>query len=159
MKAMPHITAQTIYKLKYWDKIGGDQIIDQQVATIFFDGHVNHGTTGIKLMQEVLGVPQDRVVGPITLQAINSQAPAQLFNRYRARRRRFYIWLANQKPQMRDRWLGPWLRRIDAFAYRGASGTSTDIPTQPGQPAGGGGALASLTLVGFAVATYFLFRG
>src|SRR5690606_6583861 len=61
MKAITKETAMSILKAKFWNTIKGDQIVDQDVATIFLDGHVNHGRTGIKLMQQVLGITADGI--------------------------------------------------------------------------------------------------
>ncbi|MEM9259705.1 MAG: glycosyl hydrolase 108 family protein [Bacteroidota bacterium] len=46
MRNMPKHIAVMLYKQLYWDPIKGDEIRDQQVANILFDGHVNHGRWG-----------------------------------------------------------------------------------------------------------------
>lgn len=113
MKALTWPQAKAIYKDYFWANIQGDKIKNQFVADIFMDGHVNHGYTGIKLMQEVLGVAKDGIVGPITLAAINAQNPAVLYVAYRERRRAFYYLLA-QNPDNAG-FLQGWLNRLKNF--------------------------------------------
>ena len=57
MQQMTKSEAGQIYKVQYWDTIKGDQILNQALANIIFDGRVNHGYTGVKLLQEVLNIP------------------------------------------------------------------------------------------------------
>lgn len=114
MRNMSRDTALDIYKAKYWSRIKGDDIDNQYVADIFFDGHVNHGYTGIKMMQEVLNVPQDGAVGPVTLNALNSGSPAKVYNDYKQRRIRFYHYLADNRAGQKV-FLEGWLNRINKF--------------------------------------------
>lgn len=138
MQDMPESVAMSIFKTLYWDKIDGDSIKDQQLATIYYDGHVNHGFYGIKMMQEAAGVAQDGRPGPITLNAINSANPISLFNRYRDIRRNRYLGIIRNDPSQAV-FRNGWLARIDSFFYR----------TSPG---GANGALATLAvLAGIAV--------
>lgn len=125
MRAMTAATAKRIYREKYWDNIKGDQIQNQQIATLLFDGHVNHGFWGIRMMQQVLGVTDDGRVGPITLAAINQANPSSLFELYKERRIRFYHHYANNtRPDMKDTWLQPWLNRMAGFVYQDVGGSS-----------------------------------
>lgn len=117
---MSRDVAKAIYKRVYWDRIQGDNIINQQIANILFDGHVNHGSWGIKMMQQALGVVRDGVVGPITLTAINRAVPQVLFNTYKAIRRAGYIDLVRRRPKDQV-FLNGWLRRIDSFNFNGAA--------------------------------------
>lgn len=114
MQNMSKYTAKAIFRARFWDAIQGDQINSQAVANIFFDGAVNHGTTGIKLMQEVLGVAQDGKVGPITLSAINAADPGKVYTDYRQARRNFYYYLVERTPSF-SVFLNGWIRRIDSF--------------------------------------------
>jgi len=106
--------ATCIYRQKFWGRIKGDQIDSQAVAGILFDGHVNHGNTGIRLMQDVLGVRRDGIVGPITLGRINASDPAQIYRAYRHARTMFYYKIAANRPQMK-KFLRGWLNRIESF--------------------------------------------
>jgi hypothetical protein len=134
MRNMPHYIALALYKNIYWDSIKGDEIRDQQVANIFFDGHVNHGSWGVKMMQQALGVARDGNVGPITLAAINAKNGFTLFNKYKKIRRAGYIDLARRRPKD-QRFLRGWLLRIDSFYYGGGGGSSS---SSGGSSSGGG---------------------
>lgn len=121
MQTMSISTAKAIYKQRFWDVIKGDQINNQSVATILFDGRVNHGSFGVVLMQRILGVEDDGVVGPITLSAINSANPQWLFNEYKQAREDFYNYLVNQDPTQIV-FLNGWLARINSFNYTAIGG-------------------------------------
>ena len=86
IKNMSKNEAGQIYKGLFWVQIRGDEIENQFVADILFDGHVNHGGTGIRLIQRLLNVEVDGKVGPITLKAINDFDPEVLYNRYKEAR-------------------------------------------------------------------------
>lgn len=106
--------ATCIYRQKFWARIKGDQIDNQAVANILFDGHVNHGNTGIRIMQDVLGVSRDAIVGPITLGRLNASDPERTYIAYRQARKLFYYKIVANRPQMK-KFLRGWLNRIDSF--------------------------------------------
>lgn len=114
VKKMTQAEAGQIYRGLFWERIQGDGIENQFVADIFFDGHVNHGGTGIRLMQRILGVKVDGKVGPITLAAINARDPEMLYVQYRKARRDFYLQIVKNRPNQ-EVFLKGWLRRIDSF--------------------------------------------
>lgn len=69
----PTQLVRDFYKVNYWNVIRGDEIIDQAAARMIFDFGVNAGwKTSTKLAQIILGTQPDGVVGPKTLQALNS---------------------------------------------------------------------------------------
>lgn len=114
MRNMSQATAKLIYKNRFWDPIKGGQIQSQAVANILFDGHVNHGNHGIVLIQRVLGVPDDGIVGPITLGAINSTNASTLVRQYADAREDFYRYLASSRPSQ-SIFLQGWLNRLAMF--------------------------------------------
>lgn len=114
MRNMSKQTAANIYKSNFWDKIRGDQIQSQAVANIFFDGAVNHGRTGVRIMQRVLGVAVDGIVGPVTLGKLNSFDPAKVYLSYKQARTNFYHQLSREKPRLAV-FLQGWLKRINSF--------------------------------------------
>ena len=161
MRNMPRHIALSIFKALYWDRIQGDNIIDQQVANIFFDGHVNHGRWGIQMMQRALGVGRDGIVGVQTLGALNSANPVTLFNAYKAIRRKAYQDLAIRRPKDK-RFLRGWLIRIDSFFYRGApradqayTHTLPTVNVTASRTSGSGQGVGMLAIVAVATA-YFL---
>lgn len=114
MRAITPEIARQIFKVNYWDRILGDQIQSQAVANIWFDGQVNHGRTGTKIMQRVVGVPDDGQAGPITLAAVNAANPEQLVYDYREARRAFYYQLVQNNPSF-SAFLQGWLNRLATF--------------------------------------------
>jgi lysozyme family protein len=63
---------KAIYKFQYWDRVQGD-FLPRGVDYAVFDYAVNSGVSrASKHLQAVLGVPQDGVIGAITLSAIRS---------------------------------------------------------------------------------------
>jgi hypothetical protein len=124
MRQMPKSVARQIFKKNFWDPIQGDFIHSQQLANFLFDGHVNHGRTGIRIMQRVLGVIVDGVFGPVSLMALNGADPKAVFDAYKAARIQFYHELSIRRPEMRNVWLPVWLRRMASFTFTPISGTT-----------------------------------
>jgi len=117
MYNMKFSLAMCIYRDRFWNRIKGHEIASQQLANILFDGHVNHGTWGIRIMQDVVGVKRDGIVGPITLGAINRADPKDTFNNYKQKRIDFYHAIVRRSPHMRV-FLRGWLNRINSFQYQ-----------------------------------------
>jgi len=165
MQNMPQNVANQIYKANFWDDIRGDEIFDQSVAEIFFDGRVNHGRTGTRLMQEVLGVTQDTIVGPITLNAINSSIPSVLYNAYKQRRIDFYFEIVDARPNQQI-FLQGWLNRMAEFNdFDGVSNPPILNPPTPSNPTPNSTPTTSTGTGGFiavalsAIALFFFSRG
>lgn len=73
------LTAQAIYKTRYWAAIRADDIMSQAVANYFMDMAVLMGPAqASKLMQGVCGVKQDGIIGPVSIAVINSHANDEL---------------------------------------------------------------------------------
>ena len=72
----PEIVAliHDLYRNKYWNPIKGDDIRDQDLAIAMMSCAVLSGpATATRLMQLCVGTPQDGIMGPQTLDAINRQ--------------------------------------------------------------------------------------
>ena len=105
-------SACDIYFNKYWlagycDKIPG------VISIIHFDSCVNHGVgRAVKMLQEAVGATPDGVIGPKTLQAINSKDPGEVIQAICDIRTRFYNAIvardASQKVFLRG-----WMNRIN----------------------------------------------
>lgn len=78
VKAMPIEDAKAIYRSKYWDALRCDEL-PAGVDFAVFDYGVNSGIgRAAKVLQRVLGVADDGVVGPMTLAAVKHAAPTVL---------------------------------------------------------------------------------
>lgn len=67
--------ARDIYRRDYWERVGGDRIHSQAVASLLLDAAVNMGVrTASRLAQVALAVtPADGIIGTATLTAINAR--------------------------------------------------------------------------------------
>jgi lysozyme family protein len=73
VRAMPLDVAKQIYRSKYWDAISGDDL-PSGVDLAVFDYGVNSGIhRAAMVLQRFLGVPDDGVIGPHTLDALREQ--------------------------------------------------------------------------------------
>lgn len=67
-----------IYKKQYWDNIKGDSL-PTGVDYAVFDFGVNSGPArAARYLQRVVGVPQDGIIGVVTLTAVEAMARTQL---------------------------------------------------------------------------------
>lgn len=114
VKDLTEEQAKVIYQNRFWNRMQGDKIESQLVANILFDGFVNCGANGIRLIQRLLHQKDDGIVGPRTLAAINGADEILLYNRYKDARVEYYIDLADRKPALRV-FLQGWLNRIHSF--------------------------------------------
>lgn len=72
MQKLPLDTAKQIYKKRYWDKVSAD-LLPPSIRLTVFDAAVNSGPRqSILWLQRAAGVPDDGVIGPKTLSAVNA---------------------------------------------------------------------------------------
>ena len=72
---------QGIYRQLYWDKIRGDDL-PAGIDLAVFDFAVNSGVfRASKYLQSVVGVPQDGIIGPQTIQATKTYVAMALTNK------------------------------------------------------------------------------
>jgi len=111
--------AEKIAKLKYWDKVRGDEINSQSVAEFLFDwAYMSGPGTAIRKLQEVLEITIDGIIGNKTIGAINSTNPVTLFNLLKARREKFFRDIVNNNPSQKV-FLKGWLNRNNLFVFHG----------------------------------------
>lgn len=93
-KAMRNLTPEIVgpmYKVKYWDKIKGDEL-PTGVDYVVFDAAVNSGPgRAAKWLQACVGVDPDGGIGPKTLAAVRAFDTNQLIEDYAKRRLSFLI--------------------------------------------------------------------
>lgn len=81
-----------IYKQQYWDKIRGDDL-PSGVDFAVFDYAVNSGVSrASKTLQSVVGVTQDGVIGPATIQATKTYVAMSVTNKRLAFMQSLSIW-------------------------------------------------------------------
>ncbi len=112
-----HLTrdqALAIYRSDYWSPIKADQL-PAPFALALFDASVNLGPVeAVKLLQRVLRVPDDGVMGSRTLRAA-SKANGSTLGRFLALRQKFYEDLAASYPHHLPS-LNGWRNRMFALA-------------------------------------------
>lgn len=83
MKHLPRDTAKAIYRKAYWDAVRADELPDELRFDVF-DAAVNSGVRqAVKWLQRVIGVGDDGVIGPMTIEAasrVNPVAAAAALN-------------------------------------------------------------------------------
>lgn len=104
---------EKFYISEFWNKIRGNEIVNDKVAANIFDFAVNAGVKrAIKAAQAALGLKQDGVIGPITLTAINRTSAADFVGLYASRRERFYRTLVSLNSKNKV-FLANWLSRTE----------------------------------------------
>lgn len=72
MKDLPKETAKAIAKQEYWDKVWGDDMHPKLAYPLFDAAYHSGPPRAVKWLQQALGVEQDGVMGPKTLNAVYS---------------------------------------------------------------------------------------
>lgn len=110
--------AEELYLCQYWIKIKGSKIKCNAIAANLFDMYINAGKNAIVLMQKAvqeLGthVEIDGIIGPKTIEAINSLPAKRLNDLYNNQRRKYYLEIAKNGDNIK--FLKGWLKRVDQF--------------------------------------------
>ena len=80
VKALTPAKVAPIYRLRYWDRVQGDDL-PAGVDLAVFDFGVHSGPTrSVMSLQRVLGVADDGKLGPVTLTAANAASPLKTVN-------------------------------------------------------------------------------
>lgn len=114
-----------IYRRRYWEQIRGDLLPDG-IDLVMFDAAVNSGVSqSAKFLQRALGVPDDGVIGQITVDAALmderiGMAPAVIKNML-DQRREFFEKICARNPTQK-RFLKGWLNRVAAVEREVARG-------------------------------------
>lgn len=100
-----------LYEANYWDKIRGDEIIDQDIAESIFDFAVNAGPrTSSKLAQMAVNEKTDGVIGPVTLAKINADDKRAFLAVFALAKIGRYVHICENRQNSRKYFYG-WVRR------------------------------------------------
>ena len=100
---------QAIYGSGYWQPVQGDEL-PSGVDLCVFDFGVNAGPgRAAKMLQDVVGAPQDGVIGPQTLLAVEAWARSTLITNYCTARQAYYETLSGY-----DEFGVGWSRRVQS---------------------------------------------
>ena len=90
IRALSLDEAKAIYQRDYWDKIQGEAL-PAGLDLLVLDHAVNAGPArAVRLLQGLLNVPEDGLMGPVTLAGVAIADPQDLIARYSELRLDFY---------------------------------------------------------------------
>lgn len=99
------------YEANYWDKVRGDDIVDQDIAESIFDFAVNGGArTSSKLAQIAVEAEPDGVIGPNTLKKINAEDKKTFLAVFALAKIGRYVKIVEGRKESRKYFYG-WVRR------------------------------------------------
>lgn len=107
---------EKVLKPHYWDRWKGDKINSQSVANILVDWVWASGAYGIRIPQRMLGVKVDGIVGPKTLEALNSRNPKKFFQELKQERHDYITRIVRNRPQNKRFEVG-WRNRLNDITY------------------------------------------
>lgn len=102
---------------QYWNRWKADQIRDQHLANILVDWVWGSGKWGIVIPQRLLGVVADGLVGPKTIQALNSQDSKTFHAKLWNERYTFLHNIVKNNPSQK-RFLKGWINRLNDFKWK-----------------------------------------
>ena len=109
IRAMTLDRAKLIYKRDFWGPAGCDAMPDGMRFQVF-DAAVNSGVrAAVRMLQAAVGEAEDGILGPKTLQAVQSMPAARLTARFNGQRLAFMTTLSNWPAFGRG-----WARRVAA---------------------------------------------
>lgn len=111
-KSVPPVElVRKFYKENFWDAVRGDEISDQSVAENLFDFAVNCSPkSSVKLSQISVSVVPDGVLGPKSLEAINSFDPTLFKALFALAKIAYYRDIVNRHPNQLSNFKG-WVNR------------------------------------------------
>lgn len=114
--------ARLFYHREYIVEPGFNRITDEFLMSLVVDAAVNHGTKqSAKWLQRAVGAKQDGVVGPKTLEAVNSKDSIETALKFLAYRVKFYGYLVTRRPSQAvfahgwNNRVAKWLERLAEF--------------------------------------------
>jgi lysozyme family protein len=99
------------YELNYWDKVRGDEIVDQDIAASIFDFAVNAGPiASIKLAQLTVATEANGVIDDETLHKINADDPRAFLALFALHKIARYVGICDKRQESRKFFFG-WVKR------------------------------------------------
>lgn len=99
------------YEEEYWNKIKANLYNNFSIKNLIFNFSVNVGIgRAIKLMQRVLKITQDGIIGPITIETLNKMDSEIFKLKYTIEKISYYTKICNNKSNQKKFLLG-WINR------------------------------------------------
>lgn len=107
----PEEVRDRVLKPHYWDRWKADQLKSQRVANMLVDWTWCSGKWGIVIPQRILCVPDDGIVGPLTISAANNIDPERFIALIYDARKEFLRQIVQKNPAQQKFYRG-WLNRL-----------------------------------------------
>jgi len=121
IKRLTESDARYIAKRLFWDYFRADEIINESIAQLVVDwGYHSGRTTVARIVQRILGVTVDGIVGSETLKALNTLDQEKLFSNLKIERKVFLNNIIRRKPDQIVFYDG-WMNRLNKFQFRQAA--------------------------------------
>ena len=112
LQALDEAGARAIYREVFLVRPGIGRIVNDEVRAVVLDAAVNHGPArAIKMLQRALGLPDDGVIGNVTLAALPHLDGRKLAVRVLAARARVYGRIITNDPKQATFAAG-WMNRL-----------------------------------------------
>ena len=137
IKKLSEDDARYIAKKIFWDFFNADLILNSSVAEFIVDWGYNSGrSTVAKIVQRLVKVNADGIVGANTVTAINIADQQTLFETLKSERKAFLDNIIKRKPDQAVFYKG-WMNRVNSFVFvptntkgtKGKTGTSNSSST------------------------------
>lgn len=126
MKKLSRATAELILKRNFWDKNNFGKLNNQSVATMLYDGAVNHGVSGMRILAEKA---LSRLKHPLVYHKVFTTEGIELMNKlnqkdlfYALKELRANRYKASPKKQ----YINGWLNRLEHIKYSPESSSSNN---------------------------------
>jgi lysozyme family protein len=118
IKLLSEADAKYIAKKIFWDYFQADFILNESVAEFIVDWGYNSGRkTVAKIVQRLVNVVDDGIVGPQTLTAINCANQEKLFEKLKIERTVFLNNIIKRRPDQIVFYKG-WMNRVNSFKFK-----------------------------------------
>lgn len=108
--------ASGIYLKYFWQRMRIDGIENELLKLHLFDMGINAGTgTAVKILQRMVGVGDDGIIGKRTLQAIVDY-PGEIVEAYKKARKVHYLKLIKRNPKL-SVFKNGWFNRVDSTKF------------------------------------------
>ncbi len=123
MKNLSRGTAELILRRNFWDKSNFGKLNNQSVATMLYDGSVNHGVSGMRLLAEKA---LTRLKSPLVYYKVFTTEGIELMNKLN-QKDLFYalkeVRANRYKASPKKKYINGWLNRLERIKFSPESST------------------------------------
>jgi lysozyme family protein len=126
MKSLSRSTAESILKRNYWTANNFDKLSNQSVATMLYDGAVNHGISGMRLLAEKA---LSSLKKPLIYHKVFSLEGIELMNKLNQKELFYALKTARAnryKSSPKKTFINGWLNRLERIKYVEQKGSSVN---------------------------------